>query len=182
MKTYLFGIVAALLVTVFVWEMLRRGVLREKFAALWLVVCAGMCVFAVFPPLVISLSHFVGIALPSNFLFILVGLILLLISVQLSYEVSRVESRSRRLAEDFALLEEKVSRLENLVSAHPDRRGCGPQHPSRPRDALPCDTPAEVSESGATGPSGAGNSDRGNSTADSDTAVEEHDSGGGGTL
>lgn len=119
MRTYIVGIVAALLVTFFVWEMLRRGVLREKFAALWLVVCSGMCVFAFFPALVGMLSRAVGIALPSNFLFIIVGLILLVISVQLSYEISRVEARSRRLAEDVALLAEKVNRLSAAPATPP---------------------------------------------------------------
>jgi hypothetical protein len=131
MKTYLIGITAAILITFFVWEMLRRGVLREKFAALWLIICAGMCLFAFFPPVVGALSRAVGVSLPSNFLFILVGLILLIISVQLSYEVSRVEARSRRLAEDLAILSEKVSRLEG--GTHQGTRGTEhPDHPTPP--------------------------------------------------
>ena len=55
----------------------------------------------------------------TNFLFIIVGLILLVISVQLSYEISRVEARSRRLAEDVALLAEKVNRLSAAPATPP---------------------------------------------------------------
>ncbi len=35
------GLAAAVLLLVFVLELLRRGILRERFAALWLVVCAS---------------------------------------------------------------------------------------------------------------------------------------------
>lgn len=46
---YLLGIGASIIVLLFVFDLLRRGVLREKFAALWLVVAAALVIMAVFP-------------------------------------------------------------------------------------------------------------------------------------
>lgn len=109
----LLGLVAAIVTTVFVVELLRRGILREKFAALWLVVSVGVLLMAVFPRIVGWAALKLGVQVPANLLFFLTAVLLLLVSVQLSYEVSRLEARTRRLAEEVALLTEAVRRMED---------------------------------------------------------------------
>ncbi len=108
---YVAGIVAAVLVVGFIVELLRRGILREKFAALWLLVGMALLIIAVFPGLLSMAAALVGIEVPANLLFFLAGLTLLLVSVQLSYEISRLENRTRRLAEEVALLRREVAVL-----------------------------------------------------------------------
>ena len=98
------GLAAAGLLLVFVLELLRRGILRERFAALWLIVCAGLAVVAVFPSILRGAAELLGFEVPSNLLFFAAIVFLLLICVQLSFEISRLEARTRRLAEDLALL------------------------------------------------------------------------------
>lgn len=98
------GLAAAGVLLVFVLELLRRGILRERFAALWLAVCAALVLVAVFPGILRSAADALGFELPSNLLFFAAIVFLLLVNVQLSYEVSRLDSRTRRLAEDLALL------------------------------------------------------------------------------
>jgi hypothetical protein len=98
------GVAAAAMLLVFVLELLRRGILRERFAALWLAVCAILAIVAVFPEILRGAADALGFELPSNLLFFAAIVFLLLVCVQLSYEVSRLEARSRRLAEDLALL------------------------------------------------------------------------------
>lgn len=105
---YLLGVAAAVLATVFIVELLRRGILKEKFAALWLVVTGALLIIAVFPGVLSWLAGVLGVQLPSNLLFFLAAVVLLLVSVQLSFEVSKLEARTRRLAEDLALLREEV--------------------------------------------------------------------------
>ncbi len=105
---YLLGVAAAVVAAVFVVELLRRGILKEKFAALWLLVTGVLLVIAVFPGVLSWLATVLGVQLPSNLLFFLAAVVLLLVSVQLSFEVSKLEARTRRLAEDLALLREEV--------------------------------------------------------------------------
>lgn len=105
---YLLGVAAAVVAAVFVVELLRRGILKEKFAALWILVTGVLLVIAVFPGVLSWLATVLGVQLPSNLLFFLAGVVLLLVSVQLSFEVSKLEARTRRLAEDLALLREEV--------------------------------------------------------------------------
>ncbi len=98
------GLAAALLLLGFVVELLRRGILRERFAALWLFVSGLLVLGALFPGILVNAAGALGFQIVSNLLFFSAILFLLLVSIQLSNEVSRLEARTRRLAEDLALL------------------------------------------------------------------------------
>jgi len=121
------GVAAAALLTVTVAELLRRGILRERFAAVWLGVCAVLVVLALFPELLRTAADALGFEVPSNLLFFASIIVLLLVTLQLSHEVSRLEARTRRLAEDLALLADEVQELENEMD-RPLRPGQGEAH------------------------------------------------------
>ena len=99
---------ASILTFIFVFVLLRRGVLREKYAVLWLLVSGVAFLFAVIPGALRWVSDLLGIETPSNLLFFITVVLLVLVSVQLSYELSRHEMRIRRLAEEVALLNDEV--------------------------------------------------------------------------
>ena len=102
---------ASILMFIFVFVLLRRGVLREKYAVLWLLVSGVAFLFAVIPGALRWVSDLLGIETPSNLLFFITVVLLVLVSVQLSYELSRHEMRIRRLAEEVALLNDEVREL-----------------------------------------------------------------------
>lgn len=110
--TYVLGVVAALGTLFFVIELLRRGILRERFAVLWLLIAAGLLAIAVIPSLLTWGAALIGIEVPSNLLFVAGGLVLLIVSVQLSWEASVADARVRRLAEEIALLRLEIERLQ----------------------------------------------------------------------
>lgn len=87
-----------------VFEMLRRKKLREKYAALWLIVGIGTLVLAAFPRLLTIVTELAGVQLPSNLLFIISILLLLGVCLHLSWEISVVEDETRALAEEVAIL------------------------------------------------------------------------------
>ena len=116
-QAYLLGVLAALATLVFVVELLRRGILREKYAVLWLVVSAGLVLVAFVPEVLVRAAGLLGVVVPANLLFFVAGVVLLLVSVQLSYEVSRLEARTRRLAEEIALLRAMVERRDEPPSS-----------------------------------------------------------------
>lgn len=117
MDPYWLGILGAAATVLFVFEMLRRGILRERFAALWLIVSVVLLAVALFPRLLGMAADVFGVAVAANFLFFVSVIFLLLVAVQLSYEVSRLEGRSRRLAEDLALLRCELGVLRARVDA-----------------------------------------------------------------
>ena len=105
---------AAVIFAFNVW-LLRRGILKEKYAVLWLFVSLVAIVLALLPGIVRWFSNLVGIEVPSNLLFFVTLLLLVLVGIQLSYELSRHEAKIRRLAEESALLSTRITELEERL-------------------------------------------------------------------
>jgi hypothetical protein len=97
--TIVIGVAALILVLVLV----RQRRLKERFAVTWLIVGGGMVVLAVARPLLDRLSESLGIRSGTTTVFLIAVLVILLIQLQLSMAVSRIEERLRDLAEAVAL-------------------------------------------------------------------------------
>lgn len=108
MTAQVLGAVASIITFIFVFWLLRRGVLREKYAVLWLLLSGAALFFSIFPGLLRWISGVLGVETPANLLFFVTIVLLILVSVQLSYELSRHEARIRRLAEEVALLDREL--------------------------------------------------------------------------
>lgn len=104
--------ITALITFIFVGDLLRRGLLKEKYAVLWLFFAGTALFLAVFPSVLTELSALIGVAAPVNLLFFVTIVLLVLVAVQLSYELSRHEARIRRLAEEVALIEQRTRSLD----------------------------------------------------------------------
>lgn len=113
MTAQILGVIASVVTFVFVFSLLRRGVLREKYAVLWLLFSGAALFFSLFPDLLERISALLGVAAPVNLLFFVTVVLLILVAVQLSFELSRHEARIRRLAEEVALLEHEVNSKKN---------------------------------------------------------------------
>ena len=108
MTAQILGVVASVVTFGFVFWLMRRGVLKEKYAVLWLLVSAVALLFALIPGALRGVSDALGVETPSNLLFFATVVLLVLVAIQLSYELSRHEARIRRLAEEVALLRRAV--------------------------------------------------------------------------
>jgi hypothetical protein len=122
-SAYVLGVVGAAFSLTLIFEMLRRRHLREKYAALWILVATAVAVGALFPGVLEATSDLLGVAIPSNLVFFLGGLVLLLAHVQLSYETGRLEDRTRVLAEQVALLRLELDEVRSQALRHGDDRG-----------------------------------------------------------
>lgn len=120
MSLRLATLVGALVTVGFIVDLLRRRQMREKYAAMWLVLGAGVLVLGVFPSVLDTIADWLGVADPPNLLFFGAGLVLLLVNVQQSLELSRLEEETRTLAEELALLRDEVA---NPTGALPGRTG-----------------------------------------------------------
>ena len=110
-RTHVIAAVCGLLVLAAMLELLRRRQLREKYAILWLGVSLVVVVLAAFPSLLTWVGHRLGISDPPNLLLFGAVLVLLLVSVHLSWEASRLEEETRTLAEEIGLLRMQVESL-----------------------------------------------------------------------
>lgn len=111
LRAYIFGIAAAFFVLVVVVGLLRQRRLRERHAVWWLVAGVLALLAGAFPESLTRVADFVGIVLPINLVFFVSITILFLVSLQHSAELTRLESKTRDLAETVALLELRVREL-----------------------------------------------------------------------
>ena len=114
-STFTLGIIGGVLTLVVLFEMLRRQRLREKYAVIWILVVAVTVLLAIFPGTLTAAANALGVQVPANLLFFGAIMLLLVISIQLSYEIGRLEERTRTLAEEVALLRLQQERYDDAV-------------------------------------------------------------------
>ena len=105
-------------------ELLRRRQLREKYAVLWLGVAVGVLVLGLFPGLLDGVADGLGVVDPPNLLLVVAVVVLLLVCVHLSWEVSRLEDETRVLAEEVALIGHELGQLRR-AGEEPETRSDG---------------------------------------------------------
>ena len=116
---HLIAILAAVATIGVIVELSRRRQLREKYALVWLVVGVVMAVFAVSPGLFNHLAHSIGVKNPPDLLTVLACLFLLVVCVQFSWELGRMEDKTRLLAEEVALLRNELEIMRRSGDSKP---------------------------------------------------------------
>ncbi|MDQ6920005.1 MAG: DUF2304 domain-containing protein [Actinomycetota bacterium] len=95
--------IIALLCLLLVALQVRRREMRAKYLVLWTSLCLLAMLLVLFPAVVDSVSLWLGIYYPPAAVLLVAVIVLFLIIVHLSRDVSRLEERSRTLAEELAL-------------------------------------------------------------------------------
>jgi hypothetical protein len=104
------GIAGSVIVLASLFEMLRRHRLREKYAVIWFGIAICVLVVALVPAVLQRATTALGLQVPANLLFFTASLVLLMLTLQHSYELGRLEERTRTLAEEVALLRLELDR------------------------------------------------------------------------
>ncbi|HKY15411.1 MAG TPA: DUF2304 domain-containing protein [Microthrixaceae bacterium] len=101
----LLAAVAVLLVLV------RRRRLRGKYGLLWITVALALIPLALFPSFVDWLARKIGVQYAPAVIFLASIGLLMFVVMHYSWELSRLEERSRTLAEEVALLRSELAEL-----------------------------------------------------------------------
>ena len=117
--TLLMGSIVVVAILFFVFEMLRRQKLREKYAVLWIIIGIGTLLLSAFPAVLERLSGLLGIQVPANLLFIMTLVLLVGVCLHLSREQSQAEDEVRILGEEVALLKTDLSALRSQLNTPP---------------------------------------------------------------
>ncbi|WP_024287627.1 DUF2304 domain-containing protein [Cellulomonas sp. KRMCY2] len=132
MTVYVTALVVCALLVVALLFLLRTRRIREKYAALWILLTVAVVLLGAFPQLAFWLSDLVGVQTPANLVFALAIVILLSVSIQLSAEVSNLEEETRTLAEEIALLRLDLRLLAEAHEPHPHEPHPHQLHPHEP--------------------------------------------------
>ena len=113
LRAHISVFILAALTLLFILRLVRRHRLRAKYSVLWISLGAALAIVAAAPRLLEGLSDLIGIKTPV-FTFLLMAItFLLILALHFSWELSRLENRTRALAEECALLREHIDRLGN---------------------------------------------------------------------
>lgn len=93
----------ALAFMLFVVRLVGRQQLKEKYAFLWIGVGGIVVALSLMSEVTDRLARAVGVNYGPAIIFLLAILFLLAVVAHLSWEISRLEERTRRLAEEIAL-------------------------------------------------------------------------------
>lgn len=119
LASYIFGILSALVSLAVVVELLRRRLLRERHALWWLFAGVMALIVGLFPATLEWAASVVGIEIPTNLVFFVSIAILVLVCLQHSAELTKLESKTRTLAETVAMQELRLGELEKQVADRP---------------------------------------------------------------
>jgi hypothetical protein len=123
-RAHILVVVLAAATILFIVHLVRHRQLRAKYSVLWLSIGVALAILAVFPGLLVPISDALGIDYPpATFLLLAVSFLLLLV-LHFSWEISRLEDRTRVLAEEQALLRELVlARMTDGDNGREHRQG-----------------------------------------------------------
>ncbi len=105
-------LVLSLLLLGFVLELVRRDLLKERYALLWLATSLFGLTIGIFPGLIIRFSNLVRFQMLTA-LFVLAFIFTLAIVLGFSVIISRLTEQNRKLAQELALLANRLERHED---------------------------------------------------------------------
>jgi hypothetical protein len=104
LKQQIFSILVSLTVFFFTIDLVRKKRLREEYSLLWLGTSVLMLVLIIRYDWLLALTKITGAVLPTTTLFLGSILFLVLLAVQFSMKISKLESQVKNLVQENALL------------------------------------------------------------------------------
>jgi hypothetical protein len=126
-------LVMAMIVVLTAVELIRRRKLREEYAMLWMASSIALLVFAIFPGLVIWMQQLLQVNY-LTFIGLTCFLFLAMILMHMATVISRQAEQIRSIAEQLALMDNKLARKAAGDSQAP--AGAGESQPTQPPPGL----------------------------------------------
>ena len=98
------AIIISLIILVVVVDLIRRGMLKEQYALLWIASAIVLMILSVWRGLLDIIASILGVAYPPSFLFLVAFLFLLLIVLHFSVVISNISEKNKKLSQEVALL------------------------------------------------------------------------------
>ncbi|MDY6213818.1 MAG: DUF2304 domain-containing protein [Schaalia hyovaginalis] len=114
--TYWTGVVFAVIVLIAVFLRMRNSGMKERYATWWIVIAVGVMVFSVFPNALKGVASLLGIQVPLNLALVVAAVVLLLLTLRISVDLSQAGEERRRLTEEIAILDLRVRCLEAALT------------------------------------------------------------------
>ena len=115
--TYLLGLVFAIIILVMVFVKMRNSGLKERYGLWWCCIAFFTALLSLFPPILKWTAFQLGVVVPLNLGFFLAGVMLLLLSLRFSVDLSRSD-------EDHRATEKRRDRSKSITPARKKQWTC----------------------------------------------------------
>lgn len=119
MNAKLFAILTAVLIFLFIVDLIRRQKMTFRYSLFWLISSGAVLCLGFSDRLLSSLSHLAGFEILSNFLFFVALVFFLVLCLILTVYINEQNSRTETLAQSLGILEYKLEKLQQ------DRKAAG---------------------------------------------------------
>ncbi len=101
-----------------IFSLVRRRLLMEEYSFLWICIAFMFLVLSFFHPLIDQVAHLVGIEYGPSALFLFLKVVNLFILIHVSIQLSDYKTKKRILAQEIALLRDRVEELARKMNGH----------------------------------------------------------------
>jgi len=115
MNIKIFAIIVSTLILLTILELARRERLTFKYAIGWILIAAVAIFFEIFDSFLMDISRWFGFALPSNFIFFVLLVFFIFLSVFLTMFLCQQDSRNDAMAQKIGMLELELKRLREKI-------------------------------------------------------------------
>lgn len=105
----------SMLMFVWIFSLIRRRMLLEEYSFLWIVIAGIFLLLSFFHPLIDRVAYWLGIDYGPSALFLFFNVVTLFILIHVSVQLSDYKAKKRILAQEIALLKDRVDELSKQV-------------------------------------------------------------------
>jgi len=107
-KIQIIAIAISILFLLYIVRLIIKGKLREEYSIVWIVCTIVLVLFSFWRKGLDVVSALIGIYSPPNLVFTAAIFVIFIYLLHLSVVVSKLQSQNKQLAQDIALLKEKI--------------------------------------------------------------------------
>ncbi|HEY0030649.1 MAG TPA: DUF2304 domain-containing protein [Bacteroidia bacterium] len=112
-KIQIIAITVSLIFLLYIVRLIIKGKLREEYSIVWIVCTVVLVLFSFWRGGLDIVSGIVGVYSPPNLIFTAAIFAIFIYLLHLSVVVSKLQSQNKQLAQDIALLKEKMEKIKN---------------------------------------------------------------------
>ena len=101
------ALIISVALLVLIIELVRRRKLREEYSVLWILTAITIFVFAIWYDLLVALTRLIGAVVPTSTLFFFALVFLVLVCLQFSVRISKLDEQVKQIGQAVALREAK---------------------------------------------------------------------------
>lgn len=116
-RIQLIAIVVSLMFLFYVSRLIIKGKLREEYAIFWVLSTLVLIVFSFWRSGLDYLAKIMGVYLAPNLVFTIAIFSILVYLLHLSIVVSKLHDKNKKLAQEMALMQEKLDRIQSKLDS-----------------------------------------------------------------